>query len=204
MDVHVLTQIEGRLYLCNLFGWKGATDEMTGESIGVHYPGGFTDVVKAMTNQGTEFLLALESAWGDQLSKQQIAEIGRQWNVLDADIKGFMNEVDEGRVGKVEGAFQVEFLIWQLWAMLHAQATLGRVTDAMVLLYGKSYQELSEACTYLLQAKEEDCKSLLEHYGEKAKTRYLKQPFETTTAALSELARLAWFVWVLKRRLGLV
>lgn len=203
-----MAMLDGRKYIFNMFGWEGAL--LDGKGQGVYSFAGMNDVIKAMTQQSTEFIDQIVDIKqrGLRVNQRQLDDIFTGWVEQDANIKIHKLKTVENPESKLENEFQVFFLLCQSVQMVLAEATLGQVTSEatnLCLLPGDTFQDrlkdLTDGLAYLMSAKDEEVGPLIEVYTQKARDIFkVWRDSGEKQELLPQIFRYALFVWCLRRR----
>jgi hypothetical protein len=211
-DVHELVMLDGKRYLMNMFGWEGAI--LDGKAQGVYSFAGINDVVAAMTQQSGELIDQITNIKGKDLrvNVAQLERVFSEWVELDVAWKTHKTIQSENQEVKQENMFMVFFLLFQAKVMVLSDATLGQLTDDLVKLcmqpedkFSERYDLLVKGLAYLLALPDESVIPEAERYTQLARDCYkLWKTTDQHTELIPQFYRYGLYVWVLRRRAGLL
>jgi hypothetical protein len=211
-DVHELVMLDGKRYLMNMFGWEGAI--LDGKAQGVYSFAGINDVVAAMTQQSQEIITEIcdIKERSPRVNFGQVERVWQNWIEQDVNIKIAKVETFENPEKKFRNDYEEFQLSMQNVFMVQADSTLGQIKSVGAKLcqlqgetFSERYKTLGDEIKMLLELPEEEVKPQIGIYSEKGFERY-KAWLEKDDQPDNQpaLYRYIFFMWILKRRAGLI
>lgn len=187
-------------------------EHASGQWTGVYHLAGTQDVIKALTQQTTEYLERVQDIKGGSLrvNQAQLDRIWEEWAQQDVNWKMHKISVTENKEAREEADFQILLTQLENLMMVQADATLGQITDAIVWFcsqpedkFSDRYDALRDGLDYLMKLQEVLVQPLMDDYLQKARETYRKLSAGGNGAELKpQLCRYGLYLWVLRRRLG--
>ena len=188
-------------------------EHASGDWEGCYYPAGAQDVIKALTQQTGEYMESIVAIKEQNLrvTPAQLQRTLDEWRELDANIKFHKIQVIENDQARHENRFQQYFEQLQEFFTVQANATLGDISDEMVMrcilpgeTFAERYKILDAESKQIMELKEHFVIPQIEIYTQNARELYTAWIEKADRTADPKMHRYAWFTWMLKRRASLI